>query len=227
MGVLPTSVNQRAPPWLDYERTPAQHGHNLRARKYDSGAYGQLRGDAVLVGEPAENLLSADPSGQRLKTGSPEALRPGSGSPPWFARPARPGCWTEIPVGEQDHSRVPAGQQSCGVAELAAETDSVVRAGKRYRQRTRVRAHQAPRCRPADKAVEATPLRPQRNPPAPTRAPRCPSPKVTAGWPPFLSERAPNADSVLVERIDSLYRGGPITIIPAQKLTPARKDCGP
>ncbi len=48
-------------------------------------------------------------------------------------------------------------EQSCGVAELAAETDSVVRAGKRYRQRTRVRAHQAPRCRPADKAVEATP----------------------------------------------------------------------
>jgi hypothetical protein len=35
------------------------------------------------------------------------------------------------------------------------------------------------------------------------------------------------ADSVLVERIDSLYRAGPITIIPAQKLTPARKDCGP
>jgi hypothetical protein len=38
---------------------------------------------------------------------------------------------------------------------------------------------------------------------------------------------APIADSVLVERIDSPYRGGPITIIPAQKLTPARKDCGP
>jgi hypothetical protein len=61
-GVLPTSVTQRAPSWLDYERTPAQHSHNLWGSKHDSGACGQLRGDAVLVGEPAEDLLPADPA---------------------------------------------------------------------------------------------------------------------------------------------------------------------